>query len=260
MDPLGRWLWYANLMVIAGLLLRIFFIRLHRVYPILFVYFLAYEILGVSLTRITVHSDLYAYSYMATQAVMHILAIFVVLELYRSALASHPGLAGFGRASFVTVAGVTIFIAAAGTFLDKDLLAGQSVILHRFFTAQRTLDVIILIFLVLIAIFISWFPVDVSRNIAFSIGGFSIFYLTSAATLLAVNLLAPLHLPTIGNASMAASLPCMVAWACLLRPEGVTRDSLSRRSADPVALARLTHQLDSINAALLRLGRHEKRA
>lgn len=254
MSPIGQWLWYANLVALAGLLVRIHVTGLRRVCPFLFTYFLMDAAASLILIRIPLYSVAYAYAYMVVQAVMHVLAILAVLELYRIALAKHPGLARFGRASVLAVTAFAIAVAAAGTFLDHRVLAGQSAINHRFFTMERTLELVILIFLLLMSAFITWFPVGVLRNIALSIAGFSVYYFTQAAGLLALNLLAQAYFPAVSAVLMGISLLCFTVWAFVLRPERVASDFPARHAGDP-ALARLTQQLDSINAALLRLGR-----
>ena len=256
MDPIGQWLWYANLAALAGLLARIAVTGLYRIYPFLFVYFLV-EIGGsLALTQIPLRSNSYAITYMALRTVVHILAILAVLEMYRVALAKHPGLAGFGRASVLTITLVTVIVAAVGTLLDKDILSGQPAIVHRFYTLERTMDFIIFIFLLLIAVLITWFPVELPRNIAISIGGFSVYYFARAAGLLAANLLPPRHYLTITHAALGASLFVFVIWSLVLRPERVGADSVAGHSWDPAALDRLSRQLDTINAALVRFGRH----
>lgn len=252
---MGQWLWYANLIALAGLLVRIQVTGLRRTCPFLFVYFLVEAVSSLILTQVPLYSDSYALGYMGQQAVLHVLAILAVLELYRVALAKHPGLARFGRASVLAVTVFAIVVAASGAFLDKEVLAGQSAINHRFFSLEWMLELVILIFLMLIAAFITWFPVGVSRNIALSIAGFCIFYFTRAAGLLAINLLAPAHLPALNDATLAVSLVCFTIWGLVLSGEEVASDFAAGYAGDPATLARLSHQLDSINAALLRLGR-----
>src|SRR5258707_14372043 len=110
MDLTGLWLWYANLAALAVLLVRSAVTGLHKVYPFLFVYFLVEIGGGLGLAQIPLHSNSYAVTYMALQAGVHILAIVVVLEMYRVALAKHPGLAGFGRASVLTITMATITV------------------------------------------------------------------------------------------------------------------------------------------------------
>ena len=255
MTPVGQWLWYANLLALTGLLVRIHVTGLRRICPWLFTYFLVAAVSALLLTRVPLYSDSYARANMGQQAVLHVLAILTVLELYRIALAKHAGLARFGRASVLAVTVFTVVVAAAGTFLDWEVLAGQSAILHRFFGLERTLELVILIFLLLISAFITWFPVGVSRNIAVSIAGFSIFYFTRAASLLAVNLLTPARLPALNDTFLAIALGCFALWAFVLGSQEGASDFVAGHAQDPAALARLSGQLDAINAALRRLGR-----
>jgi len=256
MEPVGQWLWYANLAALAALLVRLALTRLYKIYPFMFVYFLVMLSVSVALTRIPLRTTSYSYAYMACQAVLQILAILVVLEMYRVALVKHAGLAGFGRASVLTVTLCTISVAAVGTLLDKNILSGQSAIVHRFLTLERTLDLIVVVFLLLIAVFITWFPVELSRNVALSIGGFSVFYLARAAGLLTANLLPPAYYLTVNSAMMSASLLILAGWAFLLRPDKARIDSaVAGHSWDPAALGRVSRQLDAINAALVRFAR-----
>lgn len=179
MDPISRWLWYANLAASAVLLARIAITRFFRIYPFLSVYFLVYLGGGLALSEIPLRSDSFAITYMAQQSILHMLGLVVVLEMYRVALAKHAGLARFGRASVLIVTLCTIIVAGAGTLLDKNILSGQSAIVHRFLTLERSLELIIVIFLLLIAVFITWFPVELSRNVALCIGGFSVLFRAS---------------------------------------------------------------------------------
>lgn len=255
MDGMSRWLWYANVTALIVLLVRLAIIRLYRIYPFLFAYFLVETGGSIVLTQMPYRSNSYALTYMALRSVVHIVTILVVFEMYRVALARHAGLAGFGRASILAVILVTLLVAAAGAVLDKDILSGQSALVHRFFTLERTLDLVILAFLLIMAGFLTWFPVELSRNTAFSMGGFLAFYFTRAAGLLAANLLPRASLTAVSNVLLGASLLILLAWIVLLRSERPDTEPVTGHAWDPAALARVSRRLDAINAALLRFGR-----
>jgi hypothetical protein len=239
---------------LACLLARFAVTGLYRIYKFLFTYFLV--VIGGSLvltqTRFGSHS--YTFTYMGVEAVMHLLAILAVLEMYGIALAKHPGLAGFGRAGLLAAALLAIAIAAVGVPLDRDVPSGQLPILQRFLTLERSLDVIIVVFLMLIALFITWFPIELSRNTSLVIGGSLVFYLTRGAGLLLVNL-SPAHLPAINDVLLSISASLIAIWAAVLRSEKVSEDAVTGHFWDPAAMERLTRQLDAINAALVRFVR-----
>ncbi len=255
MGPVGQSLWFANAAALAILVVRLATTQLQKIYRYLFAYFLIELSASVILTQFPVHTNSYAYGYMAYTGVTHIAAIAVVLEIYRVALASQPGLARFGRASLVTVIVFASLIAAVDTLLDKDILSGQSTALHRFFTLERTLDLIILVFLLLMTIFMTWFPIQLSRNTAISIGGFLVFYFTRAAGLLAVNLLPAARFAFMDNVLLGISFAILIAWAAALREERLSPGFVPGHAWDPLALDRVGRQLDAINSVLVRLGR-----
>ena len=206
--------------------------------------------------QISFRSNTYALGYMTCEVILHGLALFSVLELYRIALAKHGGLASFGRTTVWALTGVVTLLAFVSTSLDRDIPRGQSVIVHRFVTVQkRTLEMAILLFLLLIALFISWFPVKMQRNTVLSIVGFSVFYFVRAGGLLAVNLMSHAQLEVINAIMMSVSSAFLFAWAVVLRPEEASQEVVTGHTWDPEAMGQLSDQLDSINTALARLGR-----
>jgi hypothetical protein len=255
MDPTVQWLWDANLVALAVLLVRLALARLYKIYPFMFLYFLVMSSGSMALTRIPLRSNLYSYSYMAVEVSMHMIGILTVLEMYKVALARHRGLASFGRASVLTVTLGTILVAAVGTLLDLNVLKGQSAINHRFFTLERTMDFVIFIFLLLIVIFVTWFPVELARNVAVSMGGYAVYCFARVTALLAINLLPPQYDLTINRAALGASLAIFAIWFVALRRDGLRADSVVGHAWDPAALSRVSRQLDAINAALVRFGR-----
>jgi hypothetical protein len=255
MDRIGQWLWYANLAATGALLVRFGVTGLWRIYRVLFSYFVAMTAGSLLLLQISFRSNSYALVYMINETILHTLVFFTVLELYRLALAKHAGLASFGRAAVWAVTVVVAFVAFVSALLDRAIPRGQSVILHRYFTVERTLEMVIVLFLLSIALFITWFPVQMPRNAALSIAGFSAFYTARAGGLLAANLLPRAHLGEVNDAMLAASAILLLAWTSALRPEAVSAEVVTGHTWDPEALGELSHQLDSINAALGRFGR-----
>ena len=255
MDRIGQLLWYANLAAISALLLRFWATGVWRHSRALFLYFLATAGSSLLLLQISFRSNSYALAFMTCEVVLHALALFTVLELYRIALARHAGLASFGRTGVWGVTGVVTLLALLSALLDRDIPKGQSVILHRFLTVDRTLELAIILFLLLIALFISWFPVKMQRNTALSIAGFSVFYFVRAGGLLAANLMSRSHLEAINAVAIAVSTALLLGWAVVLSPEEANHEVVTGHTWDPEALGQLSRQLDSINTALARLGR-----
>ena len=213
MDRWSLWLFYVSIGASAILLLRFIRNDLYRTYRFLFGYFAAVLSSSLILTRIPYGTDAYMHSYVAAEVVYHVLAIFVVLEMYRIALAGHDGIAKFGRTGILTATVLALVVAAVISLLDRNLPAGQSANVHRFVTLQHSGDLMVVVFLILIGIFITWFPIKMSTNTFLSIAGFSIIFFVRAGMLLAINILPLKSLATANNAAMILETVMMLAWA-----------------------------------------------
>jgi len=256
MDRWSRWLFYGNLVALAVLLLRFVLNDLYKTYRSLFAYFAAVLCGGSFLTQVPYGTNAYMHAYVAVEVLYHALAVFVVLELYRIALTGHEGLAKFARVGFLAATGLAIVVALAIALLDRNLPAGQSANVHQFLILQRSWDLVVVVFLVLIGLFITWFPVEMSQNTAFGIAGFTVVFFVRAGILLAANIVSLKKLPVINNSALILETVMTLAWTAAVRPEKVSGQVKPGHFWDPGAMDRLSQQLDSINAALGRFVRH----
>jgi hypothetical protein len=256
MDRWSRWLFFVSLLSLTVFLLKFVLCGLHKKYRWLFSYFAAVLAGGLVLAGIPYQSKAYAWTFIAQEVFIHVLAIFVVLEIYRIALAGHAGLAAFGRAGILIATVLAVTVAVAISLVDRDIPSGQLAAFHWFLTFQRSWDLALLVFLVLIGLFITWFPVKLSKNTAIGIAGFSVIFFVRAGILLAANVLPRKNVPAVNNAAMILETVMTLAWAAAIRPEKVKDQVTPGHFWDPGEMDRLSQQLDSINAALARFVRH----
>lgn len=254
MQGFARGMVDLNLAAVLVLLVRLSVLGLFRIYRSLFFYLLTYTLQFVATAAFPIRSAAYSYSYMVGESANVALSILVVLELYKLALAGQPALAGFGRKTVFWAMALAAFVAAGGVMLDAIVPPGQSRFTHHFFTAERTMDFTILMFLLFITAFMMWFPIKVRRNIMLYIGGFVVFYLSRTFGLLMINLLPPASLKVIANVLISCSFCCLIAWLFGLRRESEDTATTLGHRWNPAAMERLTRQLDAINAALVRFG------
>ena len=257
MEGIARGAFYLNLGAALALLVRLSFLQLSAVYRWLTVYLLAYAAEFLITAAIPIHSTLYGYVYMLAESTNLVLSILVVLELVDLSLAEHPAVAVFGRKAVAFAMGLAVLPAAAGVMLDSAVLPGQSRFLHRFFTAERSLDFAVLLVLLVISAFMLWFPVKLRRNIVFYIGGFAVFYFSRTFGLLAINILPPASLKVVTNVLMSCSVGCLLAWLFGLRREDEDTTTIVGHRWNPAAMERLTAQLDAINVTLMRFRRRQ---
>ena len=238
----------------AGLLARIVSCHLVRTYRFLFAFVCVDLIYSLATVMIPMRTNAYAQWYKAGTAIELVLVIAVVMEVYGGALAEHPALAKFGSRTVGYVLVAAGVMAATAVGMDNTVPAGQSVILHRFFRIERTVDFGVVTFLAVISVFLVWFPVLVKRNIAYYGFGFAAFYASRSAGLLMINVLPPAWQRPVDNSMLLVSFACLSMLALFLRKEsGVA--GVIRRKSDPVAVAHVAQQLESINTALSRMGK-----
>jgi len=235
-------------------MVRLYLTRIFHVYRRLVLYLLAYAAEFVATAAIPVNSTLYGYVYMLSESLNVLLSLLVVLELYKLVLVDHPALADASGKAIAYAMAAGALVAGLAATLDSSIRPGQSPVMHRFFTVERSLDLILLVFLVLISGFVAWFPVVVKWNVAIYVTGFGVFYVSRTFGLLAANLLPARWVALVSDVLLGFALACLLLWLFGLRRE--EGDSIPEDPGGRAAsAARLTGQLDSINSALLRLGR-----
>ena len=250
-----RALFYLNFIAQVVLLYRLLHSRLYRTYLSLFLYWLVQAIPSVALMAIPFHSHRYAYVYWGAQTINLLMAVFVVQDLYRIALLEHPALALIGRRSVLAALAIAVVVALSGLALDSEILPGQALSAHRFETFERSMNFVVLLFLLLISVLLLWFPIRVRRNIVVYMAGFVLFSASRSFGLLLYNLL-PQDARLISTTMLGLTLLCLLIWIAGIRPEGELEMASPGYRRNPEAVQRLRQQLDSINAALARFVRH----
>lgn len=246
---------YLDVTAKAALICRLVWGGLYRIYRGLFLYLAFDFVTSVVLATVPFRSASYAWIYIVGHSLKALLGLLVVTELYRLAMIGQPALSFYGRRTIAYVLGAAMFLAVCGLRLDAAVPAGQSTKLHNFFSFERTMDAWLMGFLVILSLFVAWFPVRLKRNVAMYIGGFVLYFFARSAGLLLTNLLPPRFTEPLSIAMLAISVGCLATWLVTLRREGEERTVVLGHSWNPDAIQRLTGQLDAINASLVRLSR-----
>src|ERR1019366_6689794 len=144
-----RALFYLNVIAELGLLWRLIQCKLHRTYWSLFLYWLVQPIESMALLPVRRHANLYLYIYWAAQTVNIFMALYVVQDLFHKTLAEHPAIAAVGRWVIWVAMALAAFVAAAGVTLDATVLPGHYPAIHRFATFERSMNFVVLVFLLL---------------------------------------------------------------------------------------------------------------
>jgi hypothetical protein len=255
MSVAERTLFYLNIVAELVLLWRLVHAKLYRTYSPLFWYWTAQAVGSIALLATPIASRRYAYGYWGAQTIYTLMAVFVVQDLYRMALVEHPAVASFARRTVLAAMAIAVLVALSGIGLDFTMLPGQYLDVHRFFTFERSMNFLTLLFLLIVSALLLWFPIRVRRNIVVYISGFVLFSASRSFGVLLYNL-HPREGRLISTILLGLTLLCLLIWIVGIEPEGELVTATPGYRRNPETMLRLSHQLDSINAALTRFVRH----
>jgi hypothetical protein len=193
--------------------------------------------------------------YFATQPIAWVLNALVVLEVFQSALAAHPGIATLGRRT-VTFALIAAAGLSVGTLL---LLSGiphsPFEILERYLLVERVIYSSLLAFLLILLAFLAYYPVPLSRNALVHASILSIYFVTRVTLWIIRNLAGPQFTQTANLTLAVVVAAALISWTICLTRAGEAQKVRSSRRSDKAEEERLIAQLERINATLLRSGR-----
>jgi len=207
-------LYTANTVATAGVAARVFALDLHRKYRFFTAWLCWCLIQAAIIFSVTSSAHWYLRAYVTTELVSMALTLCVVLEVYSVVLAQVPGIS---HVAGVIIRGAVIagVLGAAGLFCLEQRpkeLVGVILLLKR--TAYSSA----LFFVVLVTIFLLWYPVRASRNtISYSIG-FAVYLSSETALLLVYNMGHP-DRRVVSPVLSAISVACLAYWLVGLRPE-----------------------------------------
>jgi hypothetical protein len=257
LNPWEKGIWYFTIGLTAAVLFKLWFTGLVKIYRLLFLYLATDCISSVAGLFIPFRSAAYGYYYFSAQTVKIVIAAFMLMEIYALALEGHPALAQFGRNT------VGYILAAAGAFpligllLDHSAAAGTHPYIRTFFSFEQTIDGMMAMFLILISLFMTWFPVRMRRNVIVYIGGFIAWTLSRAALAYVIpHWFNNRQMRVAGNIiQMGVDMVCLLAWLLELKSEGESRTAVVGHLWNRAEAERLTQQLDAINDGLARFRR-----
>jgi hypothetical protein len=204
---------------------------------------------------LSVKSPAYFYLWVVTEPLFWVLQILVLRELIRLVFERHRGLYTLGRWAMY----LGVIVSASLSVLSLTLkfqpgTAQHSRVISYFYGTGRGVNLCLALFLILMTLFISRYPVFLGRNIILHLVLFTAFFLGNSLTDLLRSVLG-IHLFTaIDIGLMALAAACTFGWFFFLTPKGEEVEvNLPRLSSDREE--RILYHLDSLNATLLKVSR-----
>ncbi|MBI3281011.1 MAG: hypothetical protein HYZ57_14340 [Acidobacteria bacterium] len=197
-------------------------------------------------------TNLYFWSYVATEIAGWLLYGLVVLELFGLVLRHHAGIATVSRWAVTAAVGLSVAFSALTLLLGLERGALDRQIIDDFLVMDRLAMSSLLFFVVLMSLFLLWFPIALNRNVVVHACTFAFFFLIRTVVFLSVNFFGSTVLVYSNAGVLVLSVFCLLIWGILLTPGGETVVIRSRRRFSPEDEQRVLAHLDSINVTLLK--------
>jgi len=200
-------------------------------------------------------SPVYFWLFLITSPVFVIAYVLVVAELYRLILEKYRGLQTMSRWAMYLATGLSVLLSVLALLPHfTPAMPQSSRLLGYEYAIERGIDFSLVVFILLLLLFLSRFPIPLSRNVVVHAGIFSLYFLTAALGLL-LHALWGIRLSEEVNLFLSGtSLVCVAAWLTLLNPSG----ELVRAPLPVFGFGdegRVLRNLDTVNAALLNVSR-----
>lgn len=181
-----------------------------------------------------------------------------IREVSQTSFEPYPGVAEFLKRTSGYLAAASALFSLLFATLDPSVPWTMNHLLQHFYTMERAVYSTLLIYVLVVSAFMAWFPVRIRRSAAVFIGAFATFFASQCATLLIVNW-TQRTVVWLTVIMLAVSIVCMIAWSIALRLRDDNTMLVTGFRWNPAALARLTNQLESINASLARFLRSKRK-
>jgi hypothetical protein len=249
--------WFLKSVLLLGSALmayKLYRTGLHRRYPIFFAYFLFRVPNSIWPLLLNTSSPEYQKIWICTEPIVLAFYILLVRELYRLVLEKYKGLYTLGRWAMYLSMAIAVFLSGLSLIPRiKPTLSQTSKIMTYVIAAERGVHTALAIFIVLLLLFLSRYPVRLSPNVRTYAVIYSIFFMSLTFVSLMRTLFGRHMIDEVNVALMAVTAICVVAWLMLLTPQGA-EVAVQSIPIEPHYEHRLLTQLDSFNAALLKVG------
>jgi hypothetical protein len=253
---LQRLLWPVNLIGSALVACRLYWLDLHRKYRFFFFIIVVQAARSVSLLPFDTRTQIYYEIWVWTEPVLWLSYILVVYELYSLVLKQYRGIYSVGRRFFF--AGVAISSVVAGVLVmatTANALGGRQRMLYPYSLVERSIFGALGIFLFLLLVLVTWFPVPLSRNLLIHATIYTGYFFINNVFVMIYQLAGKKVFALASDVRLLTAIVCYASWAFLLSGRGEERTTSLSLGRSEVEERRLLGQLQALNSTLLRTAR-----
>jgi hypothetical protein len=247
-----RSLWLFNLILSGVLAARLLQLKLARTYRFFVAYLLFSVIRGLLSWSFSLESIAYRNIWRATQPIIWLLYVLVVLELCSLVFKEYRGIQALGRWAIYGSLAVSVCLSTI-TLVPAWLHSQDPAFsLQRYLMVERGIDFGMVLLLLLILGFLILFPIQLSRNVIVHSVLYTVFFMSGSMATLLVNVTGNGISIAVSCGLMGISLGCLIAWMALITRKGEVTMMAIRKPLVTASEDRLIEQLANINATLLR--------
>lgn len=237
----------------VSLAAHLLYTRLHKVYRYFFVFLCFYLFRFVFICFVPLSRRQYTDFYIITEIIQWIVYVMVTLEIYNHVFARFIGILSLSRWVMTTAMTVSLLLTALS--LQPDVTAkSENLALDYLLIVERGVLSGLSFLIVLMSLFLAWFPVSLPRNVVTHTVLFAAYFLAKASVLLLRNVSSTYASKSFNQAIAGFGVVCMLLWIARLRPQGEkVTVVVGHPGSQPES--QLIRQLEHVNAMLARAGR-----
>jgi hypothetical protein len=204
-----------EIIALASLIARLLVSGLARPYKYFFCYLIV-DLLETIAPFFIGIGDLYLWVYIASQCIKLCLYVLIVFELYSVLLQDLKGIARLAKRYSVVALVISVMISV---FVVTGLPLPHR-LLRKLFYVEIPIISILVLFIVLITVFLAYYPVPLRRNALVYTSGYVVYFISKTALLFLINLHQTASVRVFSTILLYVTLGCIVFWAIFLSRAG----------------------------------------
>jgi hypothetical protein len=238
----------VELFAIAGLIARLLVSGLAPLYKYFFCYLLV-ELLEAVVPFTIPFGDTYGWVYFAFQVIKLCFYVLIVFELYSVLLRDLRGIERLAKRYSAVALGLSVVLSV----LVITALPLPHSLLRKMFYVEIPIISTLVLFILLIAAFLAYYPVPLHRNALLYAIGYVVYFISKAAVMFLFNLHVSASVRGFGPAFMYVALGSILFWAIFLNREGERRTiAVGSSWSPPERRQQVLLRLRELNDSLLR--------
>ncbi len=238
----------------AGVVVRLLQGRLWTRYRFFFC-FLVFALFRLAVvTFVPLSRKSYSVFFITTESINLVLYVLITLEIYSLLFERYPGIQSLSR--WVTLAAMGISLLVAAMSLRPDVASkSRNLILDYLFIADRGVLSGMAALILLMSLFLAWYPVSLPRNVITHTILFGVYFLAKASVVLVRNLSSSYTSQPYTTVVSIVGSVCLLLWLLRLRPAGEAVLRVVGHQWNRADEEKLIRQLEQVNQALTRSAR-----